>query len=294
MSGESRERRLSAILAADVAGYTKLIEQDTDGTVAAWKDARANIIDPAIAEHSGRIVKHTGDGFLAEFATVQEAVRCAITMQEGLTASPLDFRMGINLGDVVDDGEDIHGEGVNIAARIEALADPGSISISGGVYDQVRNRLDCRFEDMGEHEVKHVSAPVRVYRVTPGATAPKVEAETGEELAPTDKPSIAVLPFDNMSSDPEHEYFADGMAEDIITALSKISRMRVIARNSTFAYKGQAQDLRQVASELGVRYVLEGSVRSGGKRIRITAQIIDASDGSHLWAEHTSVRLKIE
>jgi adenylate cyclase len=206
-------------------------------------------------------------------------------MQDGLLSNPLDFRMGINLGDVIDDGEDIHGEGVNIAARIEALAAPGSISISGGVYDQVRNRLDCQFEDMGEHEVKHVSAPVRVYRVGTGATAPKVEAEATEELVPHDNPSIAVLPFNNMSSDPEHEYFADGMAEDVITALSKISRMRVIARNSTFAYKGQALDLRRIAGELGVRYILEGSIRSGGNRLRITAQLIDANDGSHIWAE---------
>ena len=211
MGENGQQRRLSAILAADVAGYTRLVEQDTDGNVAAWQTARTDVIDPAIAEYSGRIVKHTGDGFLAEFPTVQDAVKCAVAMQEGLAAGPLDFRMGINLGDIIDDGEDIHGEGVNIAARIEALADPGGICISRSVYDQVRNRLDHRFEDLGKHEVKHVSAPVRVYRV--GGLHKKTEAtpEASPVLSLPDKPSIAVLPFDNMSSDTEQEYFADGI-----------------------------------------------------------------------------------
>jgi len=190
---------LAAILAADVAGYTRRVEQDTDGTVAAWRAARADVIDPAIAGRSGRIVKHTGDGFLAEFPTVEDAVRCAISMQEALAASPLDFRMGINLGDVIDDGEDIHGEGVNIAARIEALADPGGIFVSGGVYDQVRNRVDHPCEDWGDHEVKHVSAPVRVYRVV-GGDDRHTEDEPAELPLP-DMPSISVLPFDNMSGD---------------------------------------------------------------------------------------------
>ena len=208
MDESSRQRRLSAILAADVAGYTRLVEQDTDGTVAAWQAAHADIIGPAIDGHSGRIVKLTGDGFLAEFTTVQDAVKCAIVMQKGLAASPLDFRMGINLGDIVDDGEDIHGEGVNIAARIEALSDVGGICISGGVYDQVRNRLDQRFEDLGEHEVKHVSAPVRVYRLSLGdARVPnpvtRLVALQEQALDLPDKPSIAVLPFENMSGDPE-------------------------------------------------------------------------------------------
>jgi adenylate cyclase len=229
-----QQKRLSAILAADVAGYTRLVEQDTDGTVAAWQAARADIIDPAISDNSGRIVKHTGDSFLAEFSTVQDAV----TMQEGLSASPLDFRMGVNLGDVVDDGKDIHGEGVNIAARIGALADPGGILISGSVYDQVRNRLDHRFEDLGEHEVKHVSAPVRAYAIRLGAT--EVPTLVGQSIASvstpaTDKPSIAVLPFDNLSGDPQQDAFADGMTEDLITDPSKISGLFVVARNSSSA-----------------------------------------------------------
>ena len=285
MTDDGRQRRLSAILAADVAGYTRLVEQDTEGTVAAWKSARTDIIDPAIADHSGRIVKHTGDGFLSEFPTVQQAVECAIDMQEGLAASPLDFRMGINIGDVIDDGEDIHGEGVNIAARIEALADPGGISISGGVYDQVRNRLDHQFEDLGEHEVKNVSAPVRVYKVAivrPTSGQPK--GDTTELVLP-DKPSIAVLPFDNMSGDPEQEFFVDGVVEDILTTLSKIRHLFVIARNSSFVYKGRSVDIRAVGAELGVQYVLEGSVRKAGNNVRLSAQLIDCEDGHHLWAE---------
>jgi adenylate cyclase len=196
MSVDGQQRRLSAILANDVVGYTRLVEQDTDGTVAAWQSARTGIIDPTISEHSGRNVKHTGDGFLAELTTVQHAVQCAITMQEGLVENRLEFRMGINLGDVIDDGEDIHGEGVNIAARIEALPDPGGISISGSVYDQVRNRVDHGFEDMGEHVVKHVTAPVRVYRIVLKDNPP-VHSATSES-APAEKPSIAVLPLDNM------------------------------------------------------------------------------------------------
>jgi adenylate cyclase len=283
MGGKGQQRRLSAILAADVAGYTRLVEQDTDGTVAAWQAARADIIDPAVSEHSGRIVKHTGDGFLAEFSTVQDAVRCAITMQEGLPESLLDFRIGINLGDVIDDGEDIHGEGVNIAARIEALANPGGICISGGVYDQVRNRLDHRFEDLGEHEVKHVSAPVRVYRIVVSHIRP-VEKVTSD-LALPEKPSIAVLPFENLSGEPEQQYFADGLSEDLITALTRWRSFPVIARNSSFGYKDKTIDIKRVARELGVRYVLEGSVRKVGARVRITAQLVDGMNAHHLWAE---------
>jgi adenylate cyclase len=256
MSVDGQQRRLSAILAADVVGYTRLVEQDTDGTVAAWKSARTGIIDPTISEHSGRIVKHTGDGFLAEFTTVQDAVQCAITMQEGLVENRLDFRMGINLGDVIDDGEDIHGEGVNIAARIEALADPGGISISGGVYDQIRNRVDHGFEDMGEHEVKHVTAPVRVYRIV-FKDNPPVHSATSVS-APAEKPSIAVLPLDNMSESREYQYLADGITEDIITLLARIPNFLVIARTSTFSYKGKQFDIRQIGRELGVRYVVEG------------------------------------
>jgi len=283
VSDDSVQKRLSAILAADVAGYTRLMEKDSDGTVAAWQTARSDAVDPSIAKHAGRIVKLTGDGFLAEFATVQDAVECAITMQQKLVRNALNFRMGVNLGDIIDDGQDIHGEGVNIAARIEALADPGGICISGSIHEQVRNRLNCQFEDMGEHEVKHVSAPVRVYRVSVDEIG---SVKTSPDLLTIpDKVSIAVLPFDNMSGDPEQEYFVDGVVEDILTTLSKIEHLFVIARNSSFAYKGQSVDIRTVGAELGVRYVLEGGVRKSGNRVRLTAQLIDCEGGQHVWAE---------
>ena len=206
-------------------------------------------------------------------------------MQMELKANPLDFRMGVSLGDVIDDGEDIHGEGVNIAARIEALADSGGICISGGVYDQVRNRLDHRFEDMGEHEVKHVSAPVRVYRIVLAISTSGMVETGSPDLALPDEPSIAVLPFDNMSNDPDQEYFSDGFTEDLITDLSKLSGLVVIARTSSFTYKGQSPDVRQVARDLAVKYVLEGSVRKAGDQLRISAQLIDGTTGAHLWAE---------
>ena len=293
MTPGREQRRLSAVLAADVAGYTRLVERDTDGTVLAWKKARAEVIEPAVDTHAGRLVKLTGDGFLAEFPTVQDAVLCAIAMQAKLQAHPLDFRMGINMGDIIDDGADIHGEGVNIAARIEALAEPGGICISSAVHEQVRNRLRQDFEDMGEHEVKHVSAPVRVYRVgvvpgtsltpTPSA-APQQTSESGN-AGPAEKPSIAVLPFDNMSGNPDQEYFSDGVTEDIITALSRCRWFFVTARNSTFSYKGKSPDVKLVGRELGVRYILEGSVRRAGERVRVTAQLIEAASGNHIWAE---------
>ena len=282
MGDQTVTRRLAAVLAADVAGYTRLMEKDTDGTVAAWQAARQDVIRPRVAEHSGRIVKLTGDGFLVEFPTVQDAVRCAISMQAGLASSHLKFRMGVNLGDIVDDGEDIHGEGVNIAARIEALADEGGINISGDVYNQVRNRIEATYEDQGEHEVKNVSAPVRVYAITRS----KPVAETAQLVASiAAKPSIAVLPFDNLSGDPEQDFIGDGLTEDIITGLSRIRSFFVIARNSTFQYKGTSPDIRHVAEELGVRYVLEGSVRKSGERVRVTAQLIDAPNNNHIWAE---------
>jgi adenylate cyclase len=282
MAEQGVQRRLAAILAADVAGYTRLMEEDTDGTVAAWQAAREEVIKPSVANHSGKIVKLTGDGFLVEFATVQDAVKCAIGMQSGLAASSLDFRMGVSLGDIVDDGEDIHGEGVNVAARLEGLAEPGGICISGDVHNQVRNRIEAKFDDMGERDVKNVSAPVRVFAI---------RSET-EEAAPSsllsaslDKPSIAVLPFDNLSGDPEQEYFSDGVAEDIITALSHFSWFFVIARNSSFSFKGENVPVKKVAEELGVRYLLEGSVRRAGDRIRVTAQLIDAETDQHIWAD---------
>jgi len=277
------QKRLSAVLAADVVGYTRLMEKDSDGTVAAWQAARNDVIDPFIAEHLGRIVKHTGDGFLAEFSTVQAAVECAIALQRELAVSSIDFRIGVNLGDIIDDGVDIHGEGVNIAARIESLADPGGIVISGGAYDLIRNRVDHRLEDMGEHVVKHVSAPVRVFRVVMDGIK-SAKSETDQPPLP-DNPSIAVLPFDNMSGDPEQEYFSDGITEDIITTLSKIPNMLVVARNSTFVYKGKSVDVKLVGAEQGVSHVLEGSVRKAGDRVRITAQLIDASSGNHVWAD---------
>ncbi len=281
MGDRPTQRRLAAVLAADVAGYTRLMELDTDGTVAAWQAARKEVIKPTVADHSGKIVKLTGDGFLVEFSTVQDAVNCAIAMQRGLASSSLDFRMGVNLGDIVDDGEDIHGEGVNVAARLEGLADPEGICISGDVYNQVRNRVDAIFEDMGQQEVKNVSAPVQVYAVRlESSAAPSASGAP----AISDKPSIAVLPFDNMSADSEQDYFADGISEDIITALSKISGLFVISRNSTFAYKGKSFDIRKVCRDLGVRYVLEGSVRRAGDKVRITAQLIDAGGGDHVWA----------
>lgn len=289
MVNQPNQRRLSAILAADVVEYTRHMERDSDGTVAAWQQAREEVINPTVLGHSGKIVKLTGDGFLVEFSTVLDAVNCAISMQRGLASSELDFRMGINLGDVIDDGEDIHGEGVNIAARIEALASPGGIGISGSVYDQVRNRVDHRFEDYGEHQVKHVSTPVQVWRWSSVERSQVSDSETDtlieETLSLPDKPSIAVLSFDNIGGDLEQEYFSDGITEDIIMELSKISGLFVIARHSSFVYKGQSVSLKQVGQDLGVRYVLEGSVRKAGNRLRVSAQLIDSLSDHHLWAE---------
>ncbi len=289
MGDQPIQRRLVAVLAADVAGYTRLMELDTDGTVAAWQAARQEVIKPTVGDHSGKIVKLTGDGFLVEFSTVQDAVNCAIAMQRSLASSSLDFRMGVNLGDIVDDGEDIHGEGVNVAARLEGLADPGGICISGDVYNQVRNRIEATYEDLGDQKVKNVAQPVRVYAVrSDGFAAPPASGAP----ATSDKPSIAVLPFDNLSGDAEQEYFSDGITEDIITGLSRFRSLFVIARNSTFAYKGQSPDVREVSRDLGVRYVMEGSVRRAGEQIRITGQLIDAETGNHLWAERYDRKLE--
>jgi TolB-like protein/class 3 adenylate cyclase len=308
-------RRLTAILAADVAGYSRLMGADEEGTHERLKALRHELLDPKIAEHRGRIVKTTGDGMLVEFPSVVDAVRCAVAVQQamperntGVAAdNRIELRIGINLGDVIVEGDDLYGDGVNIAARIEALADAGGVFVSNTVYDHVRDRLPFLFEDLGEQQVKNIARPVRVYRVRTTRTHPDASApgsllsrnagegaerggrEAGEgsppALALPDKPSIAVLPFANMSGDPEQEYFADGMVEEIITALSRIRWLFVIARNSTFTYKGQAVDIKQVGRELGVRYVLEGSVRKGGNRVRITAQLIEAEAGAHLWAD---------
>jgi adenylate cyclase len=311
-------RRLAAILAADVAGYSRLMGADEEGTLERLKALRHELLDPKIAEHHGRIVKTTGDGLLVEFASVVDAVRCAVAVQQAMpernagvaTDNRIELRIGINLGDVIVEGDDLYGDGVNIAARIEALADAGGVFVSNTVHDQVRDRLPFLFEDLGEQQVKNIARPVRVYRVAirpsrPPPTPPSPASGGGlgrghagersargarvgaaEPALPLpDKPSIAVLPFANLSGDPEQEYFADGMVEKIITALSRIRWLFVIARNSSFTYKGQAVDVKQVGRELGVRYVLEGSVRKGGNRVRITAQLIDAASGAHLWAD---------
>jgi adenylate cyclase len=283
------ERKLVAILAADVAGYSRLTGAEEEGTLRRLKTLRSELIDPKLAEYRGRMVKTTGDGMLVEFASVVDALRCAVEVQRGMVEcnaevpqeKRIEFRVGINVGDVIIDGDDIYGDGVNIAARLEGLAEPNGICVSRVVRDQVRDKLDLAFEDMGEQQVKNIARPVRVFRV---AAQPASLAKPA--LALPDKPSIAILPFQNLSGDPEQEYFADGMAEDIITALSKLRWFFVISCNSSFAYKGKSPGVRQVARELGVRYVLEGSVRKAGNRLRITAQLVDATTGNHIWAEH--------
>jgi adenylate cyclase len=266
---------------------------DEEGTHERLKAHLGELVNPKIAEHRGRIVKNTGDGFLAEFASVVDAVRCAVEMQHGMaernasttSEKRIEFRIGVNLGDVIAEEHDIFGDGVNVAARLEALAEPGGICVSRVVRDQVRDKLDFVFEDLGEQQVKNIARPVRVYRVRDSGAANTSLAPTPPELPLPDKPSIAVLPFQNISGDPEQEYFADGMVEEIITALSRIRWLFVIARNSTFTYKGQAVDVKQVGRELGVRYALQGSVRKAAGRVRITAQLIDATNGAHLWAD---------
>jgi adenylate cyclase len=290
MSAERVERRLAAILAADVAGYSRLMGEDEEGTLAALRAIRREFGDPKIAEHRGRIVKTTGDGLLVEFASVVDAVRCAVqrAMLARNAAVPagrrIEFRMGINVGDIIIEDGDIFGDGVNIAARLEALAEPGGICLSAAAHDQVRDRLDIAFDDLGEQQVKNIARPVRAYRIAVAAPSRAAPPVAPPPPLP-DKPSIAVLPFQNLSGDHEQEYFADGMVEEIITALSRIRWLFVIARNSTFTYKGQTIDVNQVGRDLGVRYVLEGSVRKGGNRVRITAQLIEAETGAHLWAD---------
>ena len=284
-------RRLAAILAADVAGYSRLIGADEGGTLQALKAIRAELIDPTIAAHNGRLVKTTGDGLLVEFDSVVDALRCATEAQAGMAErnatmpakKRIDFRIGINMGDIVVEDGDIFGDGVNVAARLEALAEPGGICVSARVQEDAAGKLDLAFEDLGEQSLKNIARPIRAYRVATGAVPTTVQ-ET-PTLALPDKPSIAVLPFANMSGDPEQEYFADGMVEEIITALSRIRWLFVIARNSSFTYKRRAVDVKRVGRELGVRYVLEGSVRKAVRRVRITAQLVDAQSGSHLWAD---------
>ena len=295
---ESRvERRLAAILAADVAGYSRLMGIDEEGTLLQLKTHRKELVDPKITEYRGRIVKTTGDGMLVEFVSVVDAVRCAVDIQRNMverntevpTERRIEFRVGINVGDIISDNDDIYGDGVNVAARLETLADPGGIDVSRTVHDQVRDKLNFSFEDLGEQIVKNIARPIGVHRIDLSAdTGPAVVTSTGAVLKPefaSSRPSIAVLPFANMSGDPEQEYFADGISEDIITGLSKLHWFFVIARNSSFVYKGKAVDVKRVARELGVRYVLEGSVRKGGNRVRITTQLIDAVTSNHIWAD---------
>jgi adenylate cyclase len=279
-------RRLAAILAADVAGYSRLMAEDEAGTLAALKAHRRDLFDPETARHGGRIVKLMGDGVLVEFPSVVDAVECALAIQRALAGEDgkIKLRIGINLGDVIIDGDDIYGDGVNVAARLEAVAEPGGIAISGMVHEGLGNRVEVDFSDAGEHQVKNMARPIRVFRWA-GSTILRPSAAGGPALALPDKPSIAVLPFTNMSGDPEQEFLAEGISEDIITALSQVRWLFVIARNSTFSYKGTSPDVRQVSRDLGVRYVLEGSVRKGGNRIRITAQLIEATTGRHVWAD---------
>jgi len=291
MTEARAERRLAAILAADVVGYSRLMGSDEEGTLGALKALRQSLLEPQIAEHRGRIVKTTGDGVLVEFSSTVDAVRCALGIQRSMPTRNADlppdkrieFRIGINVGDIIVEDDDIFGDGVNIAARLESISEPGGICISDVVHQQVSGRLDADFVDHGEQSLKNIARPVRVYRL---AAASKVSAVAPRLiLALPDKPSIAVLAFTNMSGDPEQEYFSDGISEDIITDLSKLPKLVVIARNSSFTYKGKSVDVKQVGRELGVRYVLEGSVRKAGNRVRVTGQLIDAVSGAHIWAD---------
>jgi adenylate cyclase len=283
------ERRLAAIFAGDVAGYSRLMGVDEEGTLARLNAHRREFLDPKISEHRGRIVKRTGDGILIEFASAVDAARCAVEMQRGMTQrnalkppeKRIELRIGIHVGDIITEEGDIYGDGVNIAARLEGIAQPGGICISDDAYRQVRGKLDASFEDGGEQELKNIARPVRVYWLRSNEK-PAIAART---LALPSKPSIAVLAFQNLSGDPEQEYFADGIAEDVITALSRLRWLFVVARNSSFTYKGKSVDVRQVGREHGVRYVLEGSLRKAGNRVRISTQLVDASDGHHVWAD---------
>jgi adenylate cyclase len=288
MAEQRMERRLAAIFAGDVVGYSRLMGADEEGTLARLNAHRREFLEPKIAEHRGRIVKRTGDGILIEFGSAVDAARCAVEIQRGMiernTAVPpdkrIELRIGIHVGDIIIEDGDIFGDGVNVASRLEGIAQPGAICISDDAYRQVRGKLDASFQDAGEQTLKNIARPVRIYRLQLGGTSTRAA-----ELTLPDKPSIAVLPFQNLSGDPEQDYFADGMVEDIITGLSRIRWLFVIARNTTFTYKGRAVDVKQVGSELGVHYVLEGSVRKAADRVRITGQLIDTTTGAHVWGE---------
>jgi TolB-like protein len=297
MAAPHVERKLAAVLAADVVGYSRLMERDEYGTFARFKACRKEVVEPLVTEHRGRLVKLTGDGALCEFSSVVDAVTCALRIQEGVErrereiaeTDRIRFRIGVNLGDIIHDPDgDIYGDGVNVAARLEGFAHPGGVCVSGTAYDHLEGKLDCLFEPLGEHAVKNLERPVRIYRVIAGgAAAPRLRPVT----APADRPSIAVLPFDNMSGDPQQEFFSDGITEDLTTALCRLKGFLVIARNTMFTYKGKAVDVRAVGRELGVRYVLEGSVRRAGDRVRVNVQLIESATGNHLWAERYDRRL---
>ena len=288
MAEERAQRRIAAILAADVVGYSRLMEQDEIGTLATLKARRKGVLEPLVSKFGGRVFKVMGDGVLIEFSSAVNAVQCAIDLQRGMAAANSDLpddrhivlRIGINLGDVMIEGGDLYGDGVNIAARLEAIADPGSILVSATAHDYVRNKIASGFDDIGNQQLKNIAEPVRAYRVS---GTPAIASATSKPV--TDRPSIAVLPFVNMSGDAEQEYFADGLTEDIITALSRVSGLTVIARTSSFVYKGQTFDTKRIAKELGVGYIMEGSVRRAGDRVRVTAQLIDGITGHHVWAE---------
>ena len=296
MAEERVQRRLAAILAADVVGYSRLMRADESGTLAQLKTLRKEVFDPRVAEHNGRIVKTTGDGVLVEFASAVDATECAVDIQRALArrnedvseGHRIELRIGINLGDIVVDDDDIYGDGVNVAARLEGLCEAGEVYVSAVVYDQVEGKIEAAFDDLGEHTVKNIDKPIGVYRVseeTGSSVTTKTVENTGSSLPLPDKPSIAVLPFENMSGDPEQDYFADGLVEDLITDISKVSSLFVVSRNTAFAFKEQRLDVKEIARKLGVKHVVEGSVRKMGAKIRINAQLIDAATGGHLWAE---------
>ena len=292
------ERRLAAILAADVVGYSRLMGEDEAGTLQRLKSLRRELVQPRIIEHSGRIVKLMGDGLLAEFPSIVEAVQCAFDIQQGMAEREPDLadsrrvrlRIGVNLGDIIVEGSDIYGDGVNLAARLEGLAPPGGICVSGTVFDHVKGKVGMDFVDLGEQEVKNIDRPVRVYRIaldsgTDGSEAAGTFAGSAAALELRDKPSVAVLPFENISGDAEQDYFADGVTEEIITELSRFQSLHVIARSSVFTYKGKAVTTQEIGRELGIEYVVEGSIRKSGDRVRLTVQLVEAASGKQIWAE---------
>ena len=297
MAEKRPQRRLAAILAADVVGYSRLMGHDETGTLSALKARRRDVLAPVVAQHGGRVVKLMGDGVLVEFASAVDAVQCAVELQKGFAGanegvpetSRIVLRIGINLGDVIVEGSDLYGDGVNVAARLEGLAEPGGIYISATVHDHVIGKLAQPFEDLGEHTLKNIAKPVRVYRAGTGGNGNPRALTPG---ATKEKPSVAVLPFVNMSGDPQQEYFSDGITEDIITELSRFRQLLVIARNSSFVFKGKPVDVGEIGRKLGVQYLVEGSIRKSADRIRITAQLINTVDGTHVWADRYDRELK--